>query len=814
MATAIRMIARAGLLAMAVAATGWSCKKAPPAGGDGAAAPISMPSSSAVPMAAAPSEATRRRVDPIGNDPALAPAKARLDAGDVEGFATLVLATQLPPERAARAAYLAGMWLSSSGKPELAAAAFDRAAQGPLLEPASYHAALELVKSARLPEAAERAGRVQSARPYLGESRLVVADAAMAAGNRDEAKRLYRLHVQSLGNASRSRPTRWADVSVRLAKMIADSEPKEARQLLRRVVVEAPVFARTSGGFELHATLVKKAGLDEKLSSAERLERAQALVSANDATARGEMAALVADAAADKNVRCRAASEVAKLARKKSRADGADAWGAALRQCEGVAEERPGVLYNGAKAQVEAKRDAEAQQWFQKLETEYPSHRLADDARFRRALVEKEAGDNAAFVRDMSSLPDAFPKGDMGPEALFRVALASLEAGDYAAALPVLAKIDTITPAGFRHWASAGRAKYFRARCTEVAGNKDDAKTLYGDVLRDYPLTYYGLLAWQRLEAVDSKLASLVVSAKSKEDATRAPLPVPAGVIGNDAYQRAKLLFESGDLELAHREIQSSNLIDKSASPEDVWEVAGLYVDGGDARHGHGFTRERITEYMAHYPAGGYRDMWEIAYPRAFRDIVEERAARYKVRQSVIWGVMREESTFDVGAKSWVGALGLMQLMPDTAKWMAKDTNVTPNEATLRTAAGSVELGSKLLARLFGTQGRYPFVLAGYNAGEGASKRFRDRFRGQPLDILVELVPFDETRGYIKRVTQSTYAFAALYEPAALEWLQRDALTTPDVGTSLPARTPEVSPKASAGPLTDPPPADDSQQVE
>ena len=265
-----------------------------------------------------------------------------------------------------------------------------------------------------------------------------------------------------------------------------------------------------------------------------------------------------------------------------------------------------------------------------------------------------------------------------------------------------------------------------------------------------------------------------------------AALFAPATVLASDAYQRAKILFEVGDVDLAHRELAASSLTDKGAAPDDVWEVAGLYVDGGDAKHGHAFTRERLVEYMAHYPAGAYRDMWEIAYPRAFRDVVEERAARYGVRQSVIWGVMREESTFAVDAKSWVGALGLMQLMPATAKWMAKDTGVSPNEASLRTAGANVELGTKLLARLFGTQVRYPFVLTGYNAGEGASKRFRDRFRGQPMDVLVELVPFDETRGYIKRVTQSTYAFAALYEPSALEWLQRDSLTAPDLAVAPP----------------------------
>ena len=102
-------------------------------------------------------------------------------------------------------------------------------------------------------------------------------------------------------------------------------------------------------------------------------------------------------------------------------------------------------------------------------------------------------------------------------------------------------------------------------------------------------------------------------------------------------------------------------------------------------------------------------------------------------------------------------------------------------------------------------------VGSGYNAGEGASKRFRDRFRGQPMDILVELVPFDETRGYIKRVTQSTYAFAALYEPSALAWLQRDSLTAPDLAVAPPP--PKALEPAAKEPSLAPSP-DEPQQAE
>ena len=800
MASAIGMSQRWIAWTLAASTLGWSCQKAPPAGGS---SPVTSASASAPePILAAPT--IRKRVEIVLDAPAFAAAQALRRAGNLDGFAASALTS---PEPAV--AYAVGVVLASAGKSEAALAAFDRAASDPAwTEPASYRAANELVKLSRLPEAAERAAKVQSGRPYFGEARLWRADAALAAGNREEAARLYREHV-----AGKGKPARWADASVRLAKLLAADERTmtEAERLLRRVHIEAPVYARSSGGTELYTTLLKRRGASEKLSASERLERAKAWLDGDSAKARAELTSLAHDNGADRLSRCRAMAELAKLARKKSRADAADAWVNALPRCEGEGAELVNVLYTGAKTLIEAKRDAEGRQWFARIEAEYPSHRLADDARFRRALAEKEAGEMDAFARDMSSVPDAFPKGDMGAEAVFRVALARLEAKDYAAAEPLLARVESLEPPGFHHWASAGRAKYFRARCNEIGGKVDDAKTLYSDVLRAYPLTYYALLAQQRLTALDAPLAEAVLAAQAKQDEAKPALVAPERVVQNDAYQRAKLLFAAGDQELAHRELASSSLTATSAAAEDVWEIAGLYVDGGDARHGHAFTRERLTEHLAHAPRGGYREMWEIAYPRAFAPIVQERASRYGVRTSVIWGVMREESTFAVDAKSGAGAVGLMQLMPDTAKWMAKGTDVAVNDASLRTAETSVELGSKLLARLFTTQVRYPYVLAGYNAGEGASKRFRERFRGQPLDVLVELVPYDETRGYIKRVTQSTFAFAALYEPDAYAWLLRDSLTAADGAAPPPAPAPapiDTLPKADDTVVVDEKPAE------
>jgi soluble lytic murein transglycosylase len=176
-----------------------------------------------------------------------------------------------------------------------------------------------------------------------------------------------------------------------------------------------------------------------------------------------------------------------------------------------------------------------------------------------------------------------------------------------------------------------------------------------------------------------------------------------------------------------------------------------------------------------------------VAYPNAFRELIEKHCATAQVEPDLLQALMREESALDPKALSWAGALGLTQLMPGTAKQVARkhkiSARITPErllEPDLNIRLGALNLG-ELLQQFKGVK---QFAVAGYNAGPGAVNRWRSE---RPLDEWVEEIPIAETRGYVKRVLRSYNTYQLLYakpaptrqaaadEPAAVEKKARRA---------------------------------------
>jgi soluble lytic murein transglycosylase len=146
-----------------------------------------------------------------------------------------------------------------------------------------------------------------------------------------------------------------------------------------------------------------------------------------------------------------------------------------------------------------------------------------------------------------------------------------------------------------------------------------------------------------------------------------------------------------------------------------------------------------------------------------FRDAVVERAKSIGLDPAYVYGLIRQESRFIMDARSHVGASGLMQVMPATARWTAKRIGLTDFRAEQITdrdtniAIGTAYL--KLALDDFG--GSMPMAAAAYNAGPGRPRVWRN---GTVLDaaIWAENIPFSETRDYVKKVLANTTNYAAL----------------------------------------------------
>ena len=146
---------------------------------------------------------------------------------------------------------------------------------------------------------------------------------------------------------------------------------------------------------------------------------------------------------------------------------------------------------------------------------------------------------------------------------------------------------------------------------------------------------------------------------------------------------------------------------------------------------------------------------------------------------------MQTESRFDPGVTSFAGARGLVQLMPATAKGLAKSAGVSiANERVLYDPALNLDLGmrylGKLTARYGGGNGAVALAIPSYNAGAGSVDRWLGERGKWDLDLFIESIPYDETRKYTQSVLGRWLAYRWLYgEGEAEERVPFLPLTTP-----------------------------------
>ena len=172
-----------------------------------------------------------------------------------------------------------------------------------------------------------------------------------------------------------------------------------------------------------------------------------------------------------------------------------------------------------------------------------------------------------------------------------------------------------------------------------------------------------------------------------------------------------------------------------------------------------------------------YWDDLEIRFPMAHQRNFETEAKVRNINSSWMFAITRQESAFMIQAKSHVGAMGLMQLMPATAKETAQRYGIPM--ATPRSAVNpniNIQLGAAYLSQVLGQfDGNRVLASAAYNAGPGRVRQWLRDAKHLPYDVWVESIPFDETRSYVQNVlTYSVIYGEKLKAPVPLvEWHER-----------------------------------------
>ena len=374
-----------------------------------------------------------------------------------------------------------------------------------------------------------------------------------------------------------------------------------------------------------------------------------------------------------------------------------------------------------------------------------------------RAARTDAAGVRAAWVRQRSQLPVAdrlygnarlayHAARQLNPQAAqwFREADAAalseaqrawyVRAALRAGAWPdVLTAIEAMPPSE----AQESSWRYWKARALSALGRPGEAMTLYSALAGDF--SFYGLLS---AEALGKRVEP--VSAPLEPDAEAL-----AAFGARGAVRRV--------VKLAQLDLRTESL------REWLYVVRGLPDEGlllaADYARRQGLydrainTAERTSS----------RHDFGLRYLMPFREHFSAAARENAVDEALLYGIARQESRFVPDILSSAGAAGLMQLMPPTARWVAKQMNRADyNPSQIADVAINTQFGAFYFKYWLDRLERMPaLAAAAYNAGPGRAQAWRN---GAPLEgaIWVETIPFNETRDYVKKVLANSMMYARL----------------------------------------------------
>lgn len=309
------------------------------------------------------------------------------------------------------------------------------------------------------------------------------------------------------------------------------------------------------------------------------------------------------------------------------------------------------------------------------------------------------------------------------------------------------------------------RNDYWQARALEKSGKKDAALGIYQSMISGKPFGYYAVWAYGRLGK--SPLVSPPQTDSSSVEAAGAQVKIiPAVSVKDERIDRARELAQMGLLEFAVDEIAGIEQR-KDLKQTDYIAIAAMYQFYGDYNR----ARKIVFNYLP-FNTGKYKKeddaYWRIIYPQAYPSIVKPISAERNVDPNHVWSIMMQESVFKPRVVSPAGAMGLMQIIPQTAKQVAKRLNMADfAESDLFVPATNIRMGINYLADVaeeLGTDpARYYLATAAYNGGPVNVKRWARARLEIEVDEWVEEIPFSETRNYVKKVFDNRSVYQMLY---------------------------------------------------
>lgn len=319
-------------------------------------------------------------------------------------------------------------------------------------------------------------------------------------------------------------------------------------------------------------------------------------------------------------------------------------------------------------------------------------------------------------------------------------------------------------------WSSSG-ARMFLGDIYYVQNNPEKAKEAYLDCIKDFPVGYYAHRS--RVKLVEYKLMDssavpwLAPKDMSDSETTKWIRSVQGGASDTshsaERYQKVKRLLDLGFAEEAYDLFHFAKKKNKSRL-DFLYSYASLFLAYDEIIQGYALARSFQNIIPRKYLGDAPRNVMKVLYPMPFRDKVFA-AADSSIDPFFVYSVMRQESTFNYLITSPANACGLLQIIPPTAKKLAKAEGLKSfSQKLLYNPYVNIRLGVRYLKDLLVEYDNDPmYVLANYNAGPKPAKRWQAANKDLPWDLRAEEISYWETRDYVKRVLGNYWVYTEIW---------------------------------------------------
>ena len=342
----------------------------------------------------------------------------------------------------------------------------------------------------------------------------------------------------------------------------------------------------------------------------------------------------------------------------------------------------------------------------------------------RRLIYRLTQSDHEKAQYMLRELTPAIPDNQMFGHYI----LSALQDQDWKSALNWMGRLDSLEQ-------QIPRWRYWRARALESLGHMEEARGLY--LLIANERSYYSFLASDRA-GLSYHMDSRPIEYSDEDLLSLKKIP---------PLLRAIELFFMKRVVEARREW---NVAIRQMNKEQLLKASKLAHKLG------WYDRAIVTMAQA-----GYWDDLELRFPLAHQNLILKQAKRQNINPAWAFAIIRQESAFTADARSHAGAMGLMQLMPRTARQVARSMRIRkPGRHDLINVTTNVQLGVRYLKKVRDKFNGHPVLAtAAYNAGGYRVKQWLPETGSIPADLWVEQVPFSETQDYLKRVLVYTVIY-------------------------------------------------------